>query len=260
MELEEKIREKKRLVELMSSDEAFHNLYDLYCWFLDEKRFEKIYEDIIDEEEKIFPLIGNIPPKAINKKGQAAVALRLMSGCRKNNYGMWSVMSQLNLFWRSGRYYKESDYNRIKKLYLLPFWDYLIEEIQVKNLDVEEIQLKENDDHLRNLINKAEHKFKSNQKWEALRFIVDAFERTKTILSDDKKKSVKLILNELTDDDELREVLSKQMITYTSIANKYGIRHHEKSQKIISDEYILEFLFYNYYNFVKFILNKNSRS
>ena len=131
---------------------------------------------------------------------------------------------------------------------------------QILERGVLDFELETNDNHLRDLINSAIKAFRDgtpSRKRDALRFTVDAFERLKTYrCKENKKKGINELLHEISENVEIRDIFNEDMNSLTAIANGFCIRHHEHSQKEISDDDFVEFLFFLYFNFIRFIMKK----
>ena len=90
----------------------------------------------------------------------------------------------------------------------------------------------------------------------ALTIIANALERAKTLKGHKKQQSIEDILNQITDDGELKQLLNNHIRTFTDISNNCNVRHIEKDKVIIEDKDIRDFLFYSYYNLIRLILSK----
>jgi hypothetical protein len=115
------------------------------------------------------------------------------------------------------------------------------------------------DPHLLDLLNKAVDFFgerSGKRKLDALRCIVDAFERLKTLEGVDKKKSVLAVLSRISPNAEIRALMDAHFRNLTEIANRSTIRHHERDRAVLSDTEFVEYLFYTYYNACRLILGK----
>lgn len=115
------------------------------------------------------------------------------------------------------------------------------------------------DAHLRTLLDQALADFydrTGKKKVQAVRSLVDAYERLKTIENQDKKQSVEQVIKKISPFEEARSILGNDMKDLTDIANQFTIRHHEVSKKVITDEGFLDYLFYQYYNMIRLVLKK----
>lgn len=121
------------------------------------------------------------------------------------------------------------------------------------------LELNTDDEHLKSLIEQALSKFyerKGSGKYIALTLIVDAFERIKTLEGEDKKKSITKVISKISPLKYVQENLDADLRELTKIANDFCIRHHEMTKKPINDPDMIEFLFYQYFNYVRVVLKK----
>jgi len=95
-----------------------------------------------------------------------------------------------------------------------------------------------------------------DRRWSGLEKIVDAFERTKALLSKNKRESVTTLINRVSPHIDLVEPLAALFRQLTEIGNQYSIRHHEPSQQPLTDPSLVEFLFFSYFNLVRFALTR----
>lgn len=115
------------------------------------------------------------------------------------------------------------------------------------------------DNHLDQLIKTSIEAFydvSGTRKPEALRNIVDAFERIKTLEGSDKKKSVETVLSKISATEEIRTHFETHLRKMTEIANNFTIRHHERGKTELDDPDLVEYLFYSYYNLVRYVMSK----
>lgn len=102
--------------------------------------------------------------------------------------------------------------------------------------------LDSNDKNLDQLIKEAIQHFKKgdiSSKKIALKEIWDAFERVKTYFFDDKKKSTEMLINKISNNDELLTSFFTNKFNYlTKIGNGYTIRHSETDRKNLTEEEI----------------------
>lgn len=115
------------------------------------------------------------------------------------------------------------------------------------------------DDHLRSLVTMALTDFRSpdpQKRWNALRHMADAYERIKSSqLPGNKKQSVAALVNALRPEAALAEQLDALLREMTSLSNDLTIRHHEiGTVEITKDAELIDFLFYSYYNLIRFAL------
>ena len=121
------------------------------------------------------------------------------------------------------------------------------------------VELRTTDTHLLRLLGSAQESFydkSGTKKLEGLRSLVDAFERIKTLEGQDKKTSVRKVIDRLSPLDEIRQQFDEHLRKMTDLANRYTIRHHESGKIILDDVAIIEYLFYSYYNLIRLILEK----
>lgn len=105
------------------------------------------------------------------------------------------------------------------------------------------------------------YKSKGNNKMDGLRCMVDAFERIKSMENPkNKKESVKKTIDQISISDGMTTHLNEMFRELTRIANENTIRHHELDKQVINDEATIEFLFYSYYNAIRFLLTKPIQS
>jgi len=122
------------------------------------------------------------------------------------------------------------------------------------------MELKSDDEALVRLVSSALDAFldrSGSRKIEGLRNIVDAFDRLKTLHGTDKKASAEVVISTLTSFDDARSGFREHFTGLTRVSNEYNIRHHERDKKILQDDYLIEYLFYAYYNLVRLILEKH---
>lgn len=121
------------------------------------------------------------------------------------------------------------------------------------------LEIRTDDEHLRTLIEQAVSDFyhrSGSRKSLALRSIVDAFERLKTLEGHDKKDSVAKVVRNVSRIEAVQKAFDADMRELTRIANDFCIRHHEMGKKPIKDPDMVEFLFYLYFDFVRLILKR----
>jgi hypothetical protein len=115
------------------------------------------------------------------------------------------------------------------------------------------------DDHLRSLVTMALTDFRSpdpQKRWNALRHMADAYERIKSSqVPGNKKQSVAALVSALSPEAALAQHLDALLREMTSLSNNLTIRHHEiGTVEIIEDADLIDFLFYSYYNLIRFAL------
>ena len=127
---------------------------------------------------------------------------------------------------------------------------------------ISSINIVTDDEYLKSLIEESIKNFYAsdgNKKMDGLRYLVDAFDRTKTIDGNNKKISIEKILNKITEDNSLRDFLNDYFKNMTKISNIYNIRHHEKDKLILKDEKVIDFLYYSYFNIRNLIFCSNTQ-
>ncbi|OPZ78046.1 MAG: hypothetical protein BWY78_00756 [Alphaproteobacteria bacterium ADurb.Bin438] len=106
-----------------------------------------------------------------------------------------------------------------------------------------------------NLIDDSKKFFIDGDKQIALEKIWDAFERMKTLIDEDKKKSLNTILSLLS--LEIKEdVFNDEFGNLTKIGNNYKIRHHEVGKIPINSDLEKEYLFFRVLSLIDFTVNK----
>lgn len=117
----------------------------------------------------------------------------------------------------------------------------LVEQINLSN------SFEFNDLELSKLISQACSKFKSHiieERKISLEKIWDAFERIKTQLDSDKKKSISKLINLSELSDLLKENIENEMLTLTQIGNNFQIRHSETDKTPITHHNEIDYLFH----------------
>ena len=89
----------------------------------------------------------------------------------------------------------------------------------------------------------------------ALEKLWDALERTKTLLSKDKKKSIEAICNSLGDEIS-PDFFDKEYALLTDIGNKYQIRHFETDKKPITNPETQKYLFFRVLSLINLTLSR----
>ncbi len=89
---------------------------------------------------------------------------------------------------------------------------------------------------------------------EALEKLWDAFERLKSMLDPDKKKSVKALLDHCADEATLRQVLEEESSALTRIGNEFMIRHVEVNRIPITESRVVDYLFQRNFSFIQLLL------
>ena len=117
------------------------------------------------------------------------------------------------------------------------------------------------DQTLDELLSTAREKFLNRDlkvRREALEKLWDAWERLKS-LSDptDKKTSIKIMLDRVTTEPNLRERVEIEARQLTEIGNNFFIRHTEVTKPPIADSHQVDYLFHRLFSFVRLILQAN---
>lgn len=117
------------------------------------------------------------------------------------------------------------------------------------------------DQALNELLSTAREKFLDRDlkvRREALEKLWDAWERLKS-LSDpaDKRNSVKILLDRVTAEPNLRERVETEARQLTDIGNNFFIRHTEVSKPPIADSHQVDYLFHRLFSFIRMILQAN---
>ena len=76
----------------------------------------------------------------------------------------------------------------------------------------------------------------------------------------DKKAGAARLVNSLSDMEAVRTYLDVKLRSMTTLHNTVAIRHHEHGKAEISDENLIECLFYDYYNLIWFVLTRQNRT
>ena len=120
--------------------------------------------------------------------------------------------------------------------------------------------LRTEDTILDNMIDEAQKKFvnpDSRIRREAVERLWDCWERIKTIENpNDKKKSTATLLNKVTSEQDIRTLLEEEARKLTDIGNTFHIRHSEVSQVMITDNKIVDYLFYRLFIFIQMLVLK----
>jgi hypothetical protein len=115
------------------------------------------------------------------------------------------------------------------------------------------------DAHLRALVTRAIEDFGSanpGKRWSGVVHLANAVERVKSILQpSDKAASARQLVSLLSPDSILDASFDAMLKAVTQISNKATVRHHELGKaEIIADGDMIDFLFYEYYNLLRFAL------
>lgn len=123
--------------------------------------------------------------------------------------------------------------------------------------------LRTGDAILDNMIDEAQKKFvnpDSRIRKEAVERLWDCWERIKTIENpDNKKKSIATLLDKVSSEPNTRTLLEEEARSLTDIGNTFHIRHSEISQVMITDNRIIDYLFYRLFVFIQMLVLKLER-
>lgn len=115
------------------------------------------------------------------------------------------------------------------------------------------------DSVLDNMIDDAQHKFVNPDtkiRKEAIERLWDCWERIKTLENQtDKKKSISTLLDKASTTPEARLLLEEEARKLTDIGNTFHIRHSEATQVVISDNNMIDYLFYRLFAFIQMLLS-----
>ncbi|UOY01649.1 hypothetical protein [Blastococcus sp. PRF04-17] len=117
------------------------------------------------------------------------------------------------------------------------------------------------DQHLEKLISSGLHEFQTSdprRRWQGLRHLADAYERVKTLqVPENKKASTAALIGAMSPEAALGEHLDGLLRQMTTLSNGLTIRHHEVGKvDITEDPVLVDFLFYSYYNVLRFALQR----
>lgn len=115
------------------------------------------------------------------------------------------------------------------------------------------------DSVLDNMIDDAQKKFLNPDikiRKEAIERLWDCWERIKTLENPtNKKKSISTLLDKASTDPDTRMLLEEESRKLTVIGNTFHIRHSEVRQIVISDNAIIDYLFYRLFAFIQMLLS-----
>ncbi len=90
---------------------------------------------------------------------------------------------------------------------------------------------------------------------ESVERLWDCWERIKTLGEpEDKKASVGFLLNKVTEQKEVRDMLEEEARKLTNIGNSFHIRHTESKQTLVSDSHIMDYLFHRLFSMIMLLL------
>jgi hypothetical protein len=96
---------------------------------------------------------------------------------------------------------------------------------------------------------------------EALERLWDAWERLKSLAApDDKKRSIKIILDAVTAEPSFRARLESEAIELTAIGNSHLIRHSEINQVAVIDVDHVDYLFHRLFAMIQLMLRKKGNA
>jgi hypothetical protein len=105
------------------------------------------------------------------------------------------------------------------------------------------------------------HEFQTSdprRRWQGLRHLADAYERVKTLqVPENKKASTAALIGAMSPEVALGEHLDGLLRQLTTLSHGLTIRHHEVGKVDITEDPVLaDFLFYSYYNVLRFALHR----
>jgi hypothetical protein len=119
--------------------------------------------------------------------------------------------------------------------------------------------LRTGDPVLDNMIDDAQKKFLNPDtkiRKEAIERLWDCWERIKTLENPtNKKKSISTLLDKTSTEPDTRLLLEEESRKLTDIGNTFHIRHSEITQVVISDNSIIDYLFYRLFAFIQMLLS-----
>jgi hypothetical protein len=91
---------------------------------------------------------------------------------------------------------------------------------------------------------------------EAIECLWDCWERIKTLENPaNKKKSISTLLDKVSTEPDTRLLLEEEAHKLTDIGNTFHIRHSEVTQVVISDNNMINYLFYRLFAFIQMLLS-----
>jgi hypothetical protein len=161
--------------------------------------------------------------------------------------GRMKFLDDVNrIFSRNGIAYELNEYGNILRL---------ISEVDKTLIDQ---TFDTGDTTLDNLLSEAQCKFLNPEpeiRKEALDKLWDAWERVKTIKNPrNKRESIRLLLEEISDEPNFRGRLNNEAIELTDIGNKFHIRHHETNQTELEDPTYVDYLFVRMFAMINLII------
>lgn len=100
----------------------------------------------------------------------------------------------------------------------------------------------------------------SNKKQIALEKIWDSFERLKTIYGEDKKASLKKLIDNISyDSEKIKERLNYEFYELTKIENSFQIRHFETGTEPNPSDSFREYLYFRILSLISYCINEVKR-
>lgn len=125
--------------------------------------------------------------------------------------------------------------------------------------DIISTHIQTDDSVLNRMVDDAQKKFlnpNTKIRKEAVERLWDCWERIKTLENPtNKKKSIDALLEKASFDPDIRSMLEDEARKLTKIGNKFHIRHSEVTQIVISDNGIIDYLFYRLFAFIQMLLS-----
>lgn len=112
---------------------------------------------------------------------------------------------------------------------------------------------KTQDSVLNRMLEESRTKFLSpdeNVRRESLERLWDAWERIKTILNPDKKKSIGMLLDKCSDEPIFRELIETEAKALTAMGNSFHIRHSEVGQIEIQRGTQIDYVFHRLFSLI----------
>ena len=92
---------------------------------------------------------------------------------------------------------------------------------------------------------------------ESIERLWDCWERIKTLdKPTDKRASIALLLEKITTQKNVREMLEEEARNLTDIGNSFHIRHTELQQTLVSDSDVIDYLFHRLFSLIMLVLKK----
>ena len=114
------------------------------------------------------------------------------------------------------------------------------------------------DSQLDEMLQLAIHRFRDKSpvtRKAGLEKLWDAWERLRTLLGDDKKASIKRLLDAAADSDPMRAVLEAEATALNGIGNAFNIRHFERNKTPITRTTLDDYLFHRLSAIIQLILS-----